>query len=116
MMTFTCQYRKQGPANQCKTGKSHRPRTTSGKTVSHAAYHEYALGLYNLLSMIGFDGSTAALTGITRKVKSISYALLVACIFLSTSSGWAQEKKNATDLVVAAAADLSTALKEIADI
>ncbi len=49
-------------------------------------------------------------------MNSIHSALLVACIFLSASSGWAQEKRNATELVVAAAADLSTALKEVADI
>jgi molybdate transport system substrate-binding protein len=41
--------------------------------------------------------------------------LVAACLLLSTTSGWAQEKKGSPELVVAAAADLSTALKEIGD-
>jgi len=40
---------------------------------------------------------------------------LAAFLLLSATSGWAQEKKNSLELVVAAAADLSTALKEIGD-
>jgi molybdate transport system substrate-binding protein len=41
--------------------------------------------------------------------------LLAACVVLSATSGWAQEKKNSPELVVAAAADLSAALQEIGD-
>lgn len=44
-----------------------------------------------------------------------SIYVLAACLFLSATSGWAQEKKSSPDLIVAAAADLSTALKEIGD-
>jgi molybdate transport system substrate-binding protein len=39
---------------------------------------------------------------------------LAACLLLATS-GWTQESKTSPELVVAAAADLSTALKEIGD-
>ncbi len=47
--------------------------------------------------------------------------LLAACVFVTATSVWAQEhaqekdKKSAPELVVAAAADLSVALQEIAD-
>jgi len=41
-------------------------------------------------------------------------ALVAACLFLSSPLGWAQEKKSAPELRVAAAADLSAALAEIA--
>jgi molybdate transport system substrate-binding protein len=41
--------------------------------------------------------------------------LLAACIVLSASSGQAQKKESAAELVVAAAADLSTALQDIGD-
>ena len=40
---------------------------------------------------------------------------LAACFLLSATSGWAQESKSSPELVVAAAADLSSALKEIGD-
>jgi len=39
---------------------------------------------------------------------------LAACLLLATS-GWAQESKSSPELVVAAAADLSAALKEVGD-
>ena len=51
----------------------------------------------------------------TALVRSFCCALVAACLLLSTTSGWAQEKKGSPELVVAAAADLSTALKEIGD-
>jgi molybdate transport system substrate-binding protein len=41
-------------------------------------------------------------------------ALVAACLFFSSTLGWTQEKKNAPELRVAAAADLSAALAEIA--
>ena len=41
--------------------------------------------------------------------------LVAGCLFLSAASAWTQEKKNSAELVVAAAADLSTVLQEIAD-
>src|SRR6201981_424039 len=46
---------------------------------------------------------------------SFSCALLAACIVLSATTSWAQEKKRADEITVAAAADLSIALKEIGD-
>lgn len=48
-----------------------------------------------------------------KKMRPFSCALLATCFLLSGASGWTQERKGAPDLVVAAAADLSTALKEI---
>ena len=56
-----------------------------------------------------------------RAIRSLSSAVLAAFIVLSSTWGWAQEKqdkqekKGAPELVVAAAADLSTALKEISE-
>ena len=41
--------------------------------------------------------------------------LVAACLLLAAISGSAQEKKSAPELVVAAAADLSSALQEISD-
>jgi molybdate transport system substrate-binding protein len=48
-------------------------------------------------------------------MRSFSRVLLAACVFLSTLSGWAQEKNGSPELVIAAAADLSSALQEIGD-
>jgi molybdate transport system substrate-binding protein len=50
---------------------------------------------------------------ITRS--SLSCALLAACIVLGATAGWAQQTKSAAEITVAAAADLSTALKEIGE-
>src|ERR1039457_137837 len=52
--------------------------------------------------------------GIAADVRSFSCTLLAACIVLCASWSGAQEKKNA-ELTVAAAADLSAALKEIGE-
>jgi molybdate transport system substrate-binding protein len=41
-------------------------------------------------------------------------ALVAACLFLISPLGGAQEKKSASELTVAAAADLSAAIEEIA--
>ena len=41
--------------------------------------------------------------------------LVAAYLLLASLSGWAQEKKNPSELVVAAAADLSSALQELSD-
>lgn len=41
--------------------------------------------------------------------------LVAACLLLTSFSGWAQEKKNPPELVIAAAADLSSALQELSD-
>ncbi|MGA2855546.1 MAG: molybdate ABC transporter substrate-binding protein [Candidatus Sulfotelmatobacter sp.] len=49
-----------------------------------------------------------------RNVRFVSCALAAAYLLSGTSVVWAQEKKNTPELVVAAAADLSTALQEIA--
>ena len=48
-------------------------------------------------------------------MRSIFCALVAAGVFLGSISAWAQDAKGAPELVVAAAADLSSALKEISD-
>jgi molybdate transport system substrate-binding protein len=48
-------------------------------------------------------------------VKSLGSSLLAGVFLLGAVTGWAQEKKAPAELVVAAAADLSSALKEISD-
>jgi molybdate transport system substrate-binding protein len=45
----------------------------------------------------------------------LAASIVLSAIVLSTTSGLGQEKKNASDLTVAAAADLSSALQDIAD-
>ena len=52
---------------------------------------------------------------IAEDMRSFSCTLLAACIFLSATCGGAQKNKIAPDLFVAAAADLSAAMKEIGD-
>ena len=47
-------------------------------------------------------------------MKSISCVCVLASFFLASTVAWAQEK-SAPELVIAAAADLSSALKEVAD-
>jgi len=49
----------------------------------------------------------------TRRMKCCAW--VTACLLLASVAGWAQKKKSASEIVVAAAADLSTALQEIAD-
>lgn len=46
-------------------------------------------------------------------MKTFFYTWVAACLLLSSCLGWAQSKKRSAELVVAAAADLGTALKEI---
>lgn len=48
-------------------------------------------------------------------MRSVAGTLLAACMVLTATWGWAQDKQHAAELVVAAASDLSTALQEIAD-
>lgn len=57
----------------------------------------------------------AELKRITKNTRFPFCTFLAACVVLSATSGWPQEKKSSVELVVAAAADLSTALKEIGD-
>jgi molybdate transport system substrate-binding protein len=49
------------------------------------------------------------------KIKLLSCLLVGTFVLASSPSTWAQENKSAPELVVAAAADLSAALKEISD-
>jgi molybdate transport system substrate-binding protein len=86
-----------------------------GKTASVAALHADASSLYNLFSVAGKNDGGANVRGNTQKMRSGAGTLLAACIVLSAAWGQAQEKKSAPELVVAAAADLSTALQEIGD-
>ncbi|SPF33272.1 Molybdate ABC transporter, periplasmic binding protein [Candidatus Sulfotelmatobacter kueseliae] len=53
-------------------------------------------------------------SGQRRNVQSLCCAFVAASLLLHSTFVWAQEKKNTPELVVAAAADLSTALQEIA--
>jgi molybdate transport system substrate-binding protein len=48
-------------------------------------------------------------------IRSLASSILLTAVLLSACGGWAQETKTSTELVVAAAADLSSALKEISD-
>lgn len=48
-------------------------------------------------------------------VRSFASVSVAACLVLGVTCSWAQEKKGAPELVIAAAADLRTALKEISD-
>jgi molybdate transport system substrate-binding protein len=67
-------------------------------------------GLYNLLSaLVAIEWTEDELT-----MKSISCAFVLASFFLASTLAWAQEKST-PELVIAAAADLSSALKEVAD-
>jgi len=50
-----------------------------------------------------------------KGMRSLSCILGAAYFLLASLSGWAQATKSAPELVVAAAADLSTALQEISD-
>ena len=52
---------------------------------------------------------------ILKNIQLFCCILLTACVLASTVVAVAQETKNAPELVVAAAADLSSALKEISD-
>jgi molybdate transport system substrate-binding protein len=50
-----------------------------------------------------------------ESLKSLVCAVVFVCFLLGATCGWAQEKRDASELVIAAAADLSSALREIAD-
>ncbi len=47
--------------------------------------------------------------------KLLAASIVLSVLVLSATSAWAQERKDSTELTVAAAADLSSALQEIAD-
>jgi molybdate transport system substrate-binding protein len=83
------------------------------KAASQSAHHGDALGLYNRFSVVGFDGWEAELKRAPKAIRFISCAVLAACMVLSTTWGWTQEKKGSPELT--AAADLSTLLKEIGE-
>ncbi len=48
-------------------------------------------------------------------MNSLLRIFILPCLLLALTSSWAQDAKNPTELVIAAAADLSSALKDIAD-
>ena len=83
-----------------------------GKGNSAAArQHELTLALYNRLSAFGDNVNSQE----RRTMRFFSSALAAACMLLSPAHALPQEQTNAKQLVVAAAADLSAALKEIGD-
>jgi molybdate transport system substrate-binding protein len=65
--------------------------------------------------MIAFRRSTDRTKRIFKGVQSISGMFVAICIVFPATLGWSQARKGAPELTVAAAADLSTALKEIGD-
>jgi len=84
-----------------------------GKSNSAAwCRHEVTFALYNRVSALG-DGNMHSQK--RRNLRFLSWALAAACVFLSPTQAWPQDQKRTRELVVAAAADLSTALKEIGD-
>ncbi len=77
-----------------------------------------AVDLYNLVSAVGCDeseGKDGKGLGKGQGMRSSSCVLVATCFLLASSLGWTQDKKGAAELVVAAAADLSTALHAISD-
>jgi hypothetical protein len=62
------------------------------------------------------DGDPMRFISATRLAASIALsATVLSATVLSATSAWGQEKKSSPELTVAAAADLSSALQEIAD-
>jgi molybdate transport system substrate-binding protein len=123
------QYRDEGLTKQCKSGSEGRDWTTLGKArpsnlqraafiICFAARHDKAERLYNLLC-VSVDGGNiegeAKLKHISRSVSTIACAVLATAMVFGTIPAESQDKKSTTDLNVAAAADLSSALKEIGD-
>ena len=132
--SLTCQYREQIRPTQRKSAGASHLWTTLGKT--HACSDGYtdvpractiSLPWFAALNMCCHpersEGPLHLRHQLHRCVESLrmtgsspfSCALLAACIVLSATTGWAQEKKRADEIIVAAAADLSIALKEIGD-
>src|SRR5271156_5574228 len=79
---------------------------------SSGEHHEPALSLYNLFFSVS---KVASRKRTATHMRSFPRVFLAACFLLGTLSGWAQEKKSSPELIVAAAADLSSALQEIGD-
>ena len=111
-MRVTCQYQKHAGMKQLKSGRIRRRWTTLGKDSLSRRIPKGPLCLYNLPSMTTFNG-WKRIAGLGTL---ISHALLAGCILLNAPSASAQESKTTAELTVAAAADLSTALKEIGDL
>src|ERR1700689_3333095 len=110
MMKLTRQYQKKRHAKQCKSGANAQPWPTLGITGIRPA-RTCTIFFRDWLGEYERDGNP---------MRSISSALLTACIVLcatvlTATSRWGQEKKSSPELTVAAAADLSSALQEIAD-
>ena len=127
-----------GATNQNEYQNSQRKNTTptwhddSHLPVSGGDASEATLKRYKRLSVAHFGKSCFRSIGATgmRRTCTICFPWLIsmevaelksfcmlfaACLALSTASGRAQKKESAAELVVAAAADLSTALQEIGD-
>jgi len=84
-----------------------------GKSNSLASrHHEFTVALYNRFST---SGDSNVNSQEKWNMRFLSRVLAAASVLLSPTRAWPQEQTNTRELVVAAAADLSTALKEIGD-
>jgi len=116
MKKLTCQYGKGARTKQCKSAAERDGWPTLGKTIAVNPEHGWAKGLYNLSFSSWFLAErTQDQKGLFGNVRPYYCVLLAAAVLLSTISGSAQQKPASPELVVAAAADLSAALKEIGD-
>ena len=68
------------------------------------------MDLYNLFFV------TVSMKRTAEPMKSSLCTFLAACILVPVTLGWTQERRTSAELTIAAAADLSSALKEIGDL
>ena len=84
------------------------------KPFSRTRYHLGTFGLYNLLSVL-VPRNERKHERTFGNMRSFLKTLIAAALLITTASGWAQEKSSSSELTVAAAADLSSALKELGE-
>src|SRR6202035_2425013 len=111
---LTRQYQNQADGTQRKSGINEGCRPNSGMLVFRFVARK-SPDLYNLFSVVGPAEENSNQKGQAGIMRLFSRALLGVALLVSASTGWAQEKTSSPELTVAAAADLSTALKEIGD-
>jgi molybdate transport system substrate-binding protein len=90
-----------------------------GKTAFPAPFPRNPPGLYNLLSMVEHRGSKIILRQITHAMSPVACTwviVCVLCVLLVATLGRGQEANKPAEIAVAAAADLSTVLKQLGDL
>jgi molybdate transport system substrate-binding protein len=115
MIELTRQYQKKRRTKQRKTGANAQPWPTLGISRVPPA-RTCTIFFPDCLDEHERNGDRMRFISSTLLAATILLsAIVVSASVLTSTPGWGQEKKTSAELTVAAAADLSSALQEVAD-